>query len=334
MISIVVIAFSMIGLAVFSDPGAVKPEHTPNTDLRENINADTNEIQIVHSGGETIDLSAIKIILYVNGLQVVPPYDRSNFQVKDADGTLRVKNSDGTFKSKNSDGTYFSDNVFRLGDCIIINTNSTRDPAYPKDPTKMLDLKTTDDIDMFFVDTPSEQVIQKVVLQKGNRESNFPYWITPHPYGSVYDNSTNEWLHTELTDGIGDNLQTDCQMYQGKWSSENFTFGIDQYGLDLQNPLKEVLLKIIYTAHDSSQKDLTLEINDKNPDKWITVTGPGMPLYKDTTTCNNSLALIDLKTWVDTTEELRNLTVRFSAYGIANSDNKIGWVDFIAIHAE
>ena len=67
MISIVVLAFSGIALTVFSDGGAVNPQHTPHTDLRENINTNTNTVQIIHSGGEAIDLSAIKIIFSVNG---------------------------------------------------------------------------------------------------------------------------------------------------------------------------------------------------------------------------------------------------------------------------
>lgn len=317
MISIVVLAFSTIAITVFSDGGAVKPEHTPNTDLRESINADTNDILIVHSGGEAIDLSAIEIILNVNGLQVVPPYDMSmsSFTVKDPDGD-------------DSDSS-----VFRLGDCIIINTNTTTDPA---DSNKKLDLKTSDDIEMFFVDKPSQQVIQKAVLQKGIRQSEYPYWITPHPYGSVYDNSTDEWQPTELVDGIGDNLLTDCEIYKDNWSSQNFTFGIDEYGLDLKNPLTKVELKIVYTIHDNSQQDLTLEINDKNPDEWINIVPSNVDLekYKTITETDQNLPTFSLITWVNTTEELRNLTVRFSAFGNADSGNKVGWVDFIGIHVE
>ena len=44
MMSIVVIAFSTIALTVFSDGGAVNPEHTPHTDLQENINTNTNHV--------------------------------------------------------------------------------------------------------------------------------------------------------------------------------------------------------------------------------------------------------------------------------------------------
>ena len=62
MIAIVVLAFSGIALTVFSDDGAVNPPHTPHTDLRENINARDNTVQIIHNGGEAIDLKEIKIV--------------------------------------------------------------------------------------------------------------------------------------------------------------------------------------------------------------------------------------------------------------------------------
>jgi len=312
MMSIVVIAFSTIGAAVFSDGGAVKPEHTPNTDLRENLNTTTDYVYITHSGGEAIDLSAINIAIYVNGQQI----PNSPFNSSDS--------STFTVTKLNPDDPDSSENVFTLGDRIEINTG--------------YDLKSTDDIDMFFVDTPSQQVIQKAVLQKGSRESNFPYWITPHPYGSIYDNSTKEWMPTELVDGIGDNLMTDCNISKGIWTCENFTFGIDEYGLDLKNPLTTVLLKVVYEIHDNSQVNLTLEINDKNPDKWVTIVpssyNPGVYLerYQTITESDEELPNFDLTPWVNTTEELRNLTVRFSGIGNAGSDNKILWVDFIGIH--
>jgi hypothetical protein len=122
MISIVVLAFSGIALTVFSEGGAVKPKHTPHIDLKENFNISSNNLQILHSGGETIDLPAIKIILSVNG------------------------NKKGEFVSpftvKNPDGSPSSDSVFTLGDCIEINT-------------KNMGLKAGDDLEMFFIDIPS-----------------------------------------------------------------------------------------------------------------------------------------------------------------------------------
>lgn len=307
MISIVVIAFSTIAVTVFSDHGAVKPEHIPHTDLQENVDTYNDTVRIVHSGGETIDLSAIKIILLVDD----QPTEFSMYE-------------DGV-KVYDPDGNESKDDVFMLGDCIVIDTTK-----------KNLDLKAGANIDMFFVDTPSQQVVQRTVLQKSY--GKIPDWITPHPYGSVYDNSTNpgEWLPTELVDGINDGFVTECQMHQGEWSSETFTFGIDADDMNIKDPLKAVLLKIVYSGHDSSMKNLTLEINDGNPDQWITVDY-NMDPYKSNTACDKELEPYNLKLMaqgVTTTEELENLSVRFSAYGQAASSNKLGWVDFIGIHVE
>lgn len=308
MISIVVIAFSTIAITVFSDGGAVKPEHIPHTDLQEDVDTYNDTVQIVHSGGETIDLSAIKVILLVDE-------QPTEFNMSETEGV----------KVYGPDGNESKDEVFTLGDCIVIDTTK-----------KSLDLKAGANIDMFFVDTPSQQVVQRTVLQKSY--GKIPDWITPHPYGSVYDNSSNpgEWLPTELVDGINDGFVTECQMHQGNWSSETFTFGIDADEMNIRDPLTAVLLKIVYSGHDSSMKNLTLEINDGNPDEWITVDYE-MTRYNSYIECDQKLAPYDLKLMdrgVNTTEELENLSVRFSAYGQAASDNKIGWVDFIGIHVE
>ncbi|WP_292390608.1 type IV pilin N-terminal domain-containing protein [Methanosarcina sp. UBA5] len=308
MISIVVIAFATIGTAVFSDGGAVKPEHIPHTDLQENVDTYNDTVRIVHSGGETIDLSAIKIILFVDE-------QPTEFSMSEEDGV----------EIYDPDGNESKDGAFTLGDCIVIDTKE-----------KDLDLVAGANIDMFFVDTPSQQVVQRTVLQKSY--GKIPDWITPHPYGSVYDNSTDpgEWLPTELVDGINDGFVTECQMHQGEWSSETFTFGIDADDMNIKNPLKVVLLKIVYSGHDSSMKNLTLEINDGKPDQWI-VVDYDMDRYNSYTECDQKLEPYDLKLMnlgVNTTEELENLSVRFSAYGQAASENKIGWVDFIGIHVE
>jgi FlaG/FlaF family flagellin (archaellin) len=307
MISIVVLAFSGIAVTVFSDGGAVKPEHIPHTDLQETINTRNNTIEILHSGGEAIDLSAIKIVLYV-----------------DEQPTEFSMSEDGV-KVYSPDNIEFKDGAFMLGDRIVIDTEK-----------KGLDLKAGANIDMFFVDTPSQQVVQRTVLQKSY--GKIPDWITPHPYGSVYDNSTypGEWLPTELVDGINDGFITECQMRQGEWSNETFTFGIDADDMNIKNPLKAVLLKIVYSGHDSSMKNLTLEINDKNPDQWIIVDYE-MTRYNSYIACDQNLQPYNLKLMnlgVNTTEELENLSVRFSAYGNAASPNKVGWVDFIGVHVE
>jgi len=303
MIAVVVLAFSSIALTVFSDGGAMNPPHTPHTDLQENIDTGTDTVQIFHSGGEAIDLEAINIILSVDGQQA--EFNMSDFEVRKPDGNLST------------------DSILMLGDYILINTTGSG-----------LNMTAGDAIDMYFVHTPSQQVIQKAVLQRGYGE--LPYWITPHPYGTVYDKSGNnkaEWLPTELVDGINDGLLTECEMVKDKWSNETFTFGIDADEMGIKDPLKLVLLKIVYISHDSSQKNLTLSINDKNPDKWVTIASD-MEEYKKITDCDQDLEPFNLTPYVTTTEELENLSIMFSAYGIAASDNKIGWVDFVGIHVE
>ena len=68
-----------------------------------------------------------------------------------------------------------------------------------------IDLKNEDLVSMFFIDIPSQQVIQKAVLQGGSWK--LPNWITPHPYGSVFS-STSGWLSTESVAEINDGSLT------------------------------------------------------------------------------------------------------------------------------
>ena len=135
MIGIVIIAFSAIALTVFSDGGAVKPIHMPHTDLQESINTSDNTIQIIHIGGDAIDLNDIKVVLSVNGTH--------EFNVS-SDSCVTFRGSDGKEKPKHG--------LFMLGDCIDVNTTG-------------LGLTSNDPIEMFFVHTPSRQVIQNTVLQ-------------------------------------------------------------------------------------------------------------------------------------------------------------------------
>jgi len=138
MMSIVVLAFSSIGITIFSDV-VVDPPHTPHVDLQEKIDTNTDTVWILHSGGETIDSEAINIILNINGDST--PFNRS---------------SPG-FMVLNSDGSPSNNGILTLGDFIEIDTTQ-----------QGINLLNTDTIDMYFVHTPSQQVIQRVTLQKGN----------------------------------------------------------------------------------------------------------------------------------------------------------------------
>ncbi len=137
MMSIVVLAFSSIGITIFSDV-VVDPPHTPHVDLQEKIDTNTDTVWILHSGGEAVDSKEINVILSING-NSTPPFDRSEFMIL------------------NSDGSPSNNGILTLGDFIEIDTTQ-----------QGINLKDSDTVDMYFVHTPSQQVIQRVTLQKGN----------------------------------------------------------------------------------------------------------------------------------------------------------------------
>ena len=301
--SIVVIAFSTIAVTVFSDGGAVKPEHIPHTDLQENFNRSNNKIQIVHSGGEAIDKSAIKIIVSVDGEK------KGEFDGASDDFTIR-----------GPDGK--EEKVFTLGNYIRIDTEG-------------MGIEAKKDIDIFFIDKPSQQVIQKAVLQRGSWE--IPEWITPHPYGSVYSDSDG-WQPTELVAEINDGLLTDSSIPKKNWVNENYTFGIDADEMEIPNPLNLVQLKIIYKSHDSSS---TQKICIFNGSKWTQIAPslayplPHPPIFKSIDDCKNANIIYDITNYVKTIDELEKLEVSFSDNGnAANISGKTGWVDYVGIRVK
>lgn len=135
MVAVVVLAFSSIALTVFSEGGAMNPPHVPRTDLQENIDKDTGTVQIIHSGGEAIDLKKIKIILEIDGKQ-------AEFNMSDP--TVRVFDSKGNQLP--------SEDVFILGDCIIINSSSK------------INITAENATYLYLVHTESRQVIKKAIL--------------------------------------------------------------------------------------------------------------------------------------------------------------------------
>lgn len=134
MIAIVVLAFSSIAAVIFSDI-VVNPPHTPHIDLQESIDPISNKLYIFHVGGEAIDLKDINIV-FVN---TTDTHMRAEFNLSSKGGFNYSATND----------------VLMLGDYIIIN------------PTNEGINLSTDDIVMFFVHTPSQQVIQKVTLHDG-----------------------------------------------------------------------------------------------------------------------------------------------------------------------
>jgi FlaG/FlaF family flagellin (archaellin) len=301
MISIVVLAFSAVAVTVFSNGGAMDSPHTPHTNLQENIDRSKNTLQISHSGGEAIDLKDIKIILKVDGEHV---------EFNMSDPAVNISDPEGNQLSP--------DGVFTLRDCIVINSSSK------------VDITDADAIDLYFVHTESSQVIQKTILWRDF--GNLPYWITPYPYGSVYDSYTKEWLEEELVDKVGDEQFTENDFPKKQYVYENFTFGsLDDLGISEDASFSRVILKIVYRIHDQSAK-LEMEINNGSPAVTFNLTKKG-----DVSPDNGEFVEkeFDITEHVKNATDLENLVVKISTTpNAADQADKEGWIDFIGIHLE
>lgn len=301
LISIVVLAFSSIAVTIFSDGGEMDPTHTPHTNLQENIDKPKNTIQIAHSGGEKIDLEDILIILKVDGKDV---------EFNMSDPAVTILDPEGNELSSND--------VFALDDSIKINTSSK------------VNIKNADAIDLYFVHTESSQVIQKTMLWRGS--GSLPYWITPYPYGSVYDSYTNQWLDQELVDKIGDQDYTENDFPKDTYIYENFTFGsLDDLDISEDATFSKVILKIVYRIHDQSAK-LIMEVNNGSPAVTFdlpknSVASPNNGDFQETE--------YDITAYVKDATDLENLVIKISTTpNAADQAGKEGWIDFIGIHLE
>lgn len=138
MIAIVVLAFSSIAITIFSDAVVINPPHKQHTYISERIDTNADIIQILHSGGEAINLKAIKIILSVN------------------EKLAKFNVSDPSVKILNSRGSASNNGFLMLGDCVEINMRQLG-----------IYLKDNDTVDMYLVNTKSGQVIQRAELHVG-----------------------------------------------------------------------------------------------------------------------------------------------------------------------
>lgn len=296
MISIVVLAFSSVALTVFSNGGAMNPPHTPHTNLQESLDRPEDTVKVFHDGGEDIDLEDIKIILEVDGQQV--DFNMSEFQVLDPEGNLS------------------SDDVFELRDCIVIDTSSK------------VNIEEANAIDLYFVHTESSQVIQKTMLWRDF--GDLPDWITPYPYGSVYDSYGDKWWDTEVVHQIGDGYFTENDFPKDVTIYESFTFGsLEELGISEGTSFSKVILKIVYRIHDQSAK-LVLEINN----------APEI-MYELPKKANASITSefvekeFDITQYIKNSTDLENIEVKISTTPNADDQaDKEGWIDFIGIHLE
>lgn len=138
MIAIIVLSLSSLATTIFSDVVVVNPPHKQHTYISERIDTNADTIQILHSGGEAINLKMLKIILSVNGK------------------LAKFNMSDPSVKVLNSRGSVLDNGFLMLGDCIQINMRQLG-----------IYLKDNDTVDMYLVNTKSGQVIQRVAFHGG-----------------------------------------------------------------------------------------------------------------------------------------------------------------------
>lgn len=295
LLGIVVIMISFEGAFVFSRS---EPDDLPHAKLQEWMDTSENKIYLKHCTGEPIKTEELQIAVNINGKKY-------------------VCNSSEAYAGAGDNG------YWELGEMLEINTSREWG----------LDIKDYDEIDLYIIDTPTKEPIQKTKLTTDIRKE--PYltgWITPMGY--AFDNSSGsaelyhvqseEWIvlnapgaeddpdaYTVYHPPKKDGTQIDENVYQ------EFDFGVNPciYGFRPGDSFSKVLLKIIYRTNDNSPYKIQLRFYDLNdPTKWDSVEIPLPDKNKFNVTVENITA------YVNTTEDLANFRVRIEA--ASNAENK------------
>ncbi|MCQ1534711.1 type IV pilin [Methanosarcina sp. KYL-1] len=127
LVAIVVILLSSVAAVVYGELGVTD---VPHVEIHERVNTTYNRIKIEHAGGEPLKLDSIKITLYRNG-------EKYDFLPSDPDVTCSSDNG-----------------AWKFGDTIVIDTDQVRS----------IKMEENDTVDLFFIHTPSRQVLHKVRL--------------------------------------------------------------------------------------------------------------------------------------------------------------------------
>ncbi|WP_440954185.1 type IV pilin N-terminal domain-containing protein [Methanosarcina sp. Mfa9] len=286
LIGIVVIMLSVEGAFVFSRGG---PEDFPHASLQEWMDTSEDTIYLKHCSGEAISTDELEIVANINGVR----YVHTSPEIYEDLGN----------KSH-----------WDLGEVLTINASSEWG----------LDLKDYDQIDLYIVDTPTKELIQKVKLTTDFRKTPYEIgWITPiggardtSPGGSAElyhvqfeENSDDEGTYTVYHTPEREGNETIPTIYQ------EFDFGVNpcMYGYRPGDSLSNVTLKIVYRTNDNSILKIQLRFYDiDNSSNWYyrNVTLPERNAF--------TAEYIDLTDHINTTEDLANFTVRLEA--VTNAD--------------
>ena len=315
---IVVIMLSVLSVFVFSQDG---PADVPHTDVQEIMDTSTDTIYLKHNGGEPISPEDAEIIVNINGKKYV-------------------------FTSSQIYESLGNSNVWEVGDTIEINTMKSWGVA----------LNNNDHVELFLVDTPSNELIRKSTLtsvfQKG---SDLEMMVVP---GNIIDTSKSK---DESKKGYGTKKQVsgtdsttkddapdndkianeakNCTTYYPPIDVidpdiyQEFDFSIKPaaYGMRSGDTLVNVTLTLVYYTHDNSYAALKLkfyDIDEYGEGKWV--------YYKNDLPPHNTdfkPETINLAEYINTPADLAHFKVRIEAARGAATDKDIN-IDYMGLWVE
>lgn len=293
LLGIVVIMLSFEGAFIFSRSG---PDDLPHAKLQEWMDTSEEKIYLKHFSGEPIKIEELKIIANING------------------NSSYVYNSSKAYAETGNNG------YWELGEMITLNASSEWG----------LNLKDTDEIDLYIVDTPTKELIQKSRLTTDFRKRSYETdWITPR--GNVYDTSpgghatrgqvqkpeksddpTTHTVFKTPTKNVTDSSYDYSNIY------EVFEFGINpcMYGFRPGDSLTNVTLRIVFRTNDNSLLRVKLVFYGMDGSSEKTFNESKLPEKNAFTTWD-----IDLIPYINTTEDLANFTVKLEAVTNANENS-------------
>lgn len=315
---IVIIMLSVLGTSVFSMEG---PEDVPHTNVQEIMDISTDTIYLKNNGGEPVSTENFRIIVNINGIK----YEYASSQIYENLG---------------------NNSVWKMGDTIEINSKDTWG----------VDLKNNDKVELFLVDIPSNELIQKSTLTSVfKKETDFEMMVVP---GNIIDTSKSK---DESKKGYGtkkqvsgtdstkkddapdnDNIANEAKNCTTYYPPRNvidpniyqeFDFSIKPaaYGMKPGDTLVNVTLTIVYYTHDNSYAALKLkfyDIDDYGQGKWV--------YYKNDLPVHNTEfepETINLTEYINTPADLAHFKVRIEAARGAETDKDIN-IDYMGLWVE
>lgn len=288
LLGIVVIMISFEGAFVFSRSG---PDDLPHASLQEWMDTSEDKIYLKHCTGEPIKIEEMEIAANING-------------------NRHTYNSSQAYIGAGNNG------YWELGEVLEINTSSEWG----------LNIKDYDEIDLYVIDTPTKELIQKARLTTDFRKSPYEIgWITPR--GNVYDTSLGGHANRADVQRENDsaytvfrtptkNVTTPSYDYPNIYEMFEFRINPCMYGFRPGDSLTNVTLRIVFRTNDNSLLRIKLVFNDVDGSSEKTFTRASDLPEKNAFTKWD----IPLTPYINTTEDLANFTVKLEAVTNANEN--------------